>query len=136
MNIVEVRNLKWADAAQTCIDLEVKFEEIGEFIPFTADPNDPEEHGVELYNDVVKGDYGTIVAFSSPAATVGQIKAEAHKRIEAAMPAWMVALEVSGVAAITQTIKDYAAAILTESATLEGTLPVNYTDDSHWTDAP
>ena len=68
--------------------------------------------------------------------TINQIKAEAHRRIEVVMPVWMVAREVSGGTAITQTIKDYAADIRTDSATLEGTLPTDYMDDSHWTAPP
>ncbi len=77
--------------------------------------------------------------FATPAAptiTANMVKTEARRRINVVMPGWMVAREVSGGTAITQTIKDYAANIRTDSGVLEGTLPSDYTDDSHWTAAP
>ena len=78
-------------------------------------------------------------SFAAPAPfvpTIAQIKTEAYHRIEKVMPGWMVDREVSGGTAITQTVKNYAAKIRTESAILEASLPSNYTDDSHWTPAP
>jgi len=71
-----------------------------------------------------------------PTPTINDIKSEANRRIELAMPSWMVSREVSGGTPITQTIKDYAAAIRTDSATLEASLPSDYQDDIHWTTAP
>ena len=77
-----------------------------------------------------------LIAFLNPSTSVEDVKEEARRRISIVMPGWMVDREVSGGTAIHQTVKDYAANIRTDSATLEGTLPADYTDDSHWTVAP
>lgn len=81
--------------------------------------------------------------FSAPAPvdntpTVEMIKSEAARRITESGHDWMIIREVStgGAEPCPQNIKDYAAAIRADSLTLEGTLPEDYTDDSHWTAAP
>lgn len=42
------------------IDLIVKFSQFPEELPFTASPDDPEEHGRFLYAEAIKGTYGII----------------------------------------------------------------------------
>lgn len=70
--INSVRNPQWADYAQTMIDMEVDFDELDEvYVPFTATANDPESHGVTLWNNAVNGDYGTISAYTPPADITG-----------------------------------------------------------------
>jgi len=70
--INSVRNPKWANYAQTLIDMEVDFDELDdEFVPFTASLNDSEEYSVELYNNAVNGDYGDIAAFEIPPNITG-----------------------------------------------------------------
>lgn len=70
--INSVRNPKWANYAQTLIDMEVDFDELDdEFVPFTANLNDSEEYSVELYNNAVNGDYGDIAAFEIPTNITG-----------------------------------------------------------------
>lgn len=48
-------NPVWVDAAQTYIDAEVVFSEIGTAIPFTASKNDPNPHGVTVFDAIVAG---------------------------------------------------------------------------------
>lgn len=50
-------NLRWSGTDM--IDMTVDFEGIGP-VPFTATPNDCEEHGRELYARAVAGDFGPI----------------------------------------------------------------------------
>lgn len=45
----------------TTIDLMVKFSKFPEEIPFTACPDDTEEHGRILYANAVNGDYGDVI---------------------------------------------------------------------------
>lgn len=59
--INDARNPRWANKAQTSIDLEVDFDELDEiYVLFTAEPGDPEDWGTTLYNNAVNGDYGEI----------------------------------------------------------------------------
>lgn len=71
--INDAKNPKWANIQKTEIDLEVDFDELDEvYVPFTASQNDPEAHGVELYNNAVSGMYGEIGDFDPPANVVGE----------------------------------------------------------------
>ena len=46
------------------IDCECQWSHLGdntqEWLPFTANPNDTEQHGKDLYNALVNGNYGAI----------------------------------------------------------------------------
>lgn len=66
LTIEYAKNPIWANAENTEIILTVKFFEIPEELPFTAMPNDPELWGVELFNNAVAGDYGTIAPYVPP----------------------------------------------------------------------
>jgi len=68
------RNPKWADAAQTMINIEVNFNHISdeEYSPFTANPLDVEPHGIEIYNRAVAGDFGPVADYIPPADIVGE----------------------------------------------------------------
>jgi len=48
------------------INCKIKFVELNEVMPFTANATDPEEHGVSIYNDIVAGKYGPIGDYVSP----------------------------------------------------------------------
>lgn len=65
----EVKNLKynWLDT----IDLELNHPTYG-WIPFTASPDDVEEHGKAIYAKAIAGDYGPIAPFVAPADIVGE----------------------------------------------------------------
>ncbi|MEG6510087.1 hypothetical protein V6C03_14040 [Methyloligella sp. 2.7D] len=67
-------------------------------------------------------------------ALIAGIKREAGRRIEQAMPRWMIDREVSGGAAIPQAAKDEAAAIRARSDAIEAMdpLPEDFADDACW----
>lgn len=52
-------DLRWS--GNKAVDMVVDFEGIGP-VPFTAAPDDCEEHGRELYARAVAGDFGPIAA--------------------------------------------------------------------------
>ncbi len=65
MNYTEVTNLKWSSEEKKAIDCSVLSEQFG-LIPFTASSDDPEQHGVEIYNRCIAGDFGPIADFIPP----------------------------------------------------------------------
>lgn len=72
ITINSVRNPVWADFQQTRVNVEVDFNELEEeYVPFTADPNDVEPHGVEIYNNAIAGNYGTIGDWVPPQNVTG-----------------------------------------------------------------
>tara|TARA_R100001510_G_scaffold37692_1_gene34026 strand:+ start:5998 stop:6273 length:276 start_codon:yes stop_codon:yes gene_type:complete len=72
--LVGAKNPRWGDAEKTTIFLECKFshyEAIGAtdndgYLPFTAKPDDPEEHGRLIFEKAKAGDYGTIADYVAP----------------------------------------------------------------------
>lgn len=63
----QVKNIKWSNAEHTQIDCEVKFNNLpDEFIPFTANPNDTMEYGVDIFNRCVAGEFGEIGEYVEP----------------------------------------------------------------------
>lgn len=49
-----IKNPRWADAAHTAIDCDVDFEHLDEvYVPFTANPQDIEPHGLGIYNVIL-----------------------------------------------------------------------------------
>jgi len=46
---MEVRNARYADQGHNRIDCEINHPQYG-WIPFTADPDDPEKHGKDIYD--------------------------------------------------------------------------------------
>jgi hypothetical protein len=68
----------WANSEGSAINMIVKFIEMAEELPFTGVPNDPMPYCVELFNNAVAGDYGTISAYiPPPPPTAQQNKAKA-----------------------------------------------------------
>jgi len=65
MNYTNVKNPIWTNAEHTMIDCEVTFDEIGT-VPFTATPNDTEEHGRDIYAKAVAGEFGVINEYVAP----------------------------------------------------------------------
>lgn len=53
-----------ADGAR--IDCRLKWDEIDEELPFTADPNDVEEHGRAIHAALVAGEFGPVAAYQVP----------------------------------------------------------------------
>ncbi|MBB5413894.1 hypothetical protein OKW40_001967 [Paraburkholderia sp. RAU6.4a] len=63
MDIVAARNPAWADAEHTGIRCEVHFERFDNFMPFIAMPDDPHEHGRDIFEACLAGDFGDIADF-------------------------------------------------------------------------
>ena len=69
----DVKNVKWANYANTKIDMEVNFGHLGEeYVGFLAVPDDSEPHGVELFNRAVAGDFGPVAAYTPPPNLTGE----------------------------------------------------------------
>jgi hypothetical protein len=77
MNYTNITNLKWANQEHTLIDCEVTFETIGT-VPFTADPNDTEEHGRDIFARAKAGEFGTVAEWTPP--TTEQLAANVRYR--------------------------------------------------------
>jgi hypothetical protein len=69
-----VKNPQWADEQNTIINCEVFFTEFNSYLPFTANPNDPESYGVQIFNDCVSGVYGQITPYIKPIPTIEENK--------------------------------------------------------------
>jgi hypothetical protein len=53
-------------------------------IPFTASPNDTEEYGMAIYQDAIKGKYGTVEPYvAQPEPTEAELIAQHNKEMEA-----------------------------------------------------
>lgn len=66
LNLKYANNPKWADQAHTIIDLTVRFEEIDEDLPFSANPFDIEEHGRDVFERAKNGEFGDIAEWTPP----------------------------------------------------------------------
>lgn len=74
MNLIYAKDPVWANRSQTLINLTVRFQEIDQDLPFTANPNDTEAHGRDIYARAKLGEFGVIAAFNVPAPTIDYIK--------------------------------------------------------------
>jgi hypothetical protein len=66
MQLEYAKDPKWSNPQHTAIDLIVKFDAINRELPFTADPNDVEEHGRQIYANCIAGQYGSIAEYIPP----------------------------------------------------------------------
>lgn len=66
MKIEYVKDPVWADPEHTQIDLTIKWDRFKEELPFTADPNDPEEHGRLLFAAALAGEFGPVAEYVAP----------------------------------------------------------------------
>lgn len=57
-------NPRWGNAGHTFILLTTKWAHLSTETEFCAAPYDIESHGVEVYNNAVNGDYGTIAEYT------------------------------------------------------------------------
>lgn len=73
MKLIYANSPRWANRSQTLIDLVVRFEEIDEDLPFTANPNDSEAHGRDIFSRAVAGEFGEIAAFNPTPYTTEQV---------------------------------------------------------------
>jgi predicted metal-binding protein len=63
MQLEYTKNPVWANAEHTMIDLTIKWVEIDEELPFTASPDDTEDHGRAIFAAAVAGEYGAVAEF-------------------------------------------------------------------------
>lgn len=63
MKIESAKNPKYSNAEKNSIDMQVKFEEFTEVLPFTATSYDITLHGKELFNRALNGEFGEIAAY-------------------------------------------------------------------------
>lgn len=67
MHLTSARAPRWSTPDHTTIDLLAKFLHLGDQeVPFTASPNDCEEHGCCIFKDAVEGKYGPIAEYVPP----------------------------------------------------------------------
>lgn len=64
-SVEEVSNLVWGDDEKTHVLCVLKLSSGLEF-PFSAHPNDSEEHGALLYEHILAGKFGKIAKFKAP----------------------------------------------------------------------
>ena len=63
----DIKNPRWADQAQSIINCEVQFAHIpDEYVLFTASNTDTESHGIEIFQRVISGEFGTIQEYIPP----------------------------------------------------------------------
>lgn len=61
-----VTNVQWANPEHRTINMDVKFKKYNEILPFTANPDDCEAHGRDLYQSAINGDFGAIAEWTPP----------------------------------------------------------------------
>lgn len=66
LTILDAKNPVYSDAG---VNMEVLFSEIGEWIPFHATEHDTEEHGRELYQRAIDGEFGVVAPYVEPIKT-------------------------------------------------------------------
>lgn len=62
---VEGKNPRYSDSQAVTVDLEINHPDYG-WIPFTASPDDPEQHGRDIYAAAIAGEYGPIAPYVEP----------------------------------------------------------------------
>ena len=80
MKIEYAKDPRWANAEHTMIDLTVRFAEISEDLPFTASPDDCEEHGRAIFAAAVAGEYGEIAEFVPYVPSIEELEAQAREQ--------------------------------------------------------
>lgn len=66
IDVLTARELAWVDATQTRVNMVVQFAHLHEGVPYTAASDDPEEHGRDLFDRAVAGEFGEIVEYVPP----------------------------------------------------------------------
>jgi hypothetical protein len=83
MQLEYAKDPRWVNAEQSLIDLIIKWDAYPEELPFTANPNDVEEYGREIYAAAAAGQFGPVAAYVAPVATATQNKDDAVQRLQA-----------------------------------------------------
>ncbi|EIB1050954.1 DUF4376 domain-containing protein [Salmonella enterica] len=79
MKIITAKNGVYTE--NSLINCLVHFEGFADFIPFTASPDDPEEHGRHLYADLKAGKYGPVTPFTVTPEMLTAAKQAKHAEI-------------------------------------------------------
>ena len=79
MNITNIRNPRYSSASNGTIDVTLELD--GETVDFTASPNDSTDHGLDIYERAVTGEFGTVAAYVAPATLVPAKVSAAQGRI-------------------------------------------------------
>jgi len=66
MKLEYAKNPQWVDAEHTMIDLVIKWDVFPEELPFTASPNDIEQHGRDIFAAALQGEFGPVVEYVPP----------------------------------------------------------------------
>jgi hypothetical protein len=68
MKYSAVKNCKWATEDHSSIECEVMFDDVTDedWTPFGANPNDHYEHGREIFERAVKGEFGEVAEYIAP----------------------------------------------------------------------
>lgn len=66
LTLQTVTTPRYANAAGTRIDCVIRWQEIAEDLPFTADQDDREAHGRAIFNAIKAGTFGPIAAYVPP----------------------------------------------------------------------
>ena len=66
MRLEYAKDPKWVDAEHTMIDLTVKWDRFNEELPFSASPNDCEEHGRAIFAAAAAGEFGPVAEYVAP----------------------------------------------------------------------
>ncbi|EJM3831585.1 DUF4376 domain-containing protein [Salmonella enterica] len=81
MTIITVKEARYM--GEDVIDCLVHFDDQSDFLPFTATPDDPEEHGRQFFADLKAGKYGPVQPFTITPAMVQTAKDQKHADISA-----------------------------------------------------
>jgi len=66
MKLEYAKSPQWANEEHTMIDLVIKWDVFPEELPFTASPNDTEQHGREIFEAAVNGEFGRVQEYVQP----------------------------------------------------------------------
>ncbi|EOC8641411.1 DUF4376 domain-containing protein [Salmonella enterica subsp. enterica serovar Infantis] len=81
MKIITAKNGVYTE--NSLINCLVHFEGFDDFVPFTASPDDTEEHGRQLYADLKAGKYGPVTPFTVTSEMIQAAKQAKHTEISA-----------------------------------------------------
>lgn len=90
---MQIRNLKYN--SQNTVDCEIEHPIYG-WIPFTASPDDPEEHGRQIYQEAITGQHGEISPYVPPVIDEVAILEAWRNRTEVSRFQAMAALHYAG----------------------------------------
>jgi transglutaminase-like putative cysteine protease len=79
---MQIRNPIYSASDNSRIDCEIEHPVHG-WIPFTADPNDVEPLGKEVFDSCIAGDAGPVGDYVAPITSAASNKAEAERRLAA-----------------------------------------------------